>query len=98
MDTTSQGESLVPFARDLAIVSARLSRRADQLRLRTYHGDATVDDARTLSLISARMQTVQAAIVQLVVDCDVHGEDAYCGALLRESWDALAEEADRHDS
>ena len=95
MDTTSQGESLVPFARDLAIVSARLSRRADQLRLRTYHDGATADEIRNLTLIAARMQSAQAALVQLVVDADVHGEDAYCGELLRESWDALAQEADR---
>lgn len=94
MDTPTQAESLVPFARDLAIVSARLSRRADQLRLRTYHADATAEDVRNLTLLATRMQTVQAAIVQLVVDADVHAADPLCGALLHESWDQLAQEAD----
>jgi hypothetical protein len=98
MDTSPASESLVPFARELATVAARLDRRASQLDLRTFHVGATAAEVRTLTVITCAMKNAGKALADVLIAASVHGEDEHCDAVFQLSAAELLGEVARSDA
>lgn len=67
MDTTSQQDSRIPFAWDVACLAEQLAEQSDRLRIRTYHSGERAEEIRQATQVAEAMSHASAALVRLLI-------------------------------